>query len=160
MKLQRLIIILAVLLVLPLSINAQPPVDGVDFGMIVSSDAKPAFGYAISNTFDVTPVGGPLFEFIKAGVLYSDRGWFGAQETYVARAFTGREVHYGMGYASVGGGTWAFLVSDGSDHAKFALCASIGIRAGPLDCHLGGEVVSFDGPDLYYLSAGLVIIGL
>ncbi len=160
MKRKVIISMIAVMLLLPFSLKAQSPVDGADFGVVVSKDSSPAFGYAISNTFDVQSVGGPLFQFLRASLLYSERSWGPAPEMYVARVFTGREVHYRAAYIALGAGTWAFLVSDGSDHAQVAFSLSGGLRAGPLDLHIGGEVVSFDGPDLYYLSAGLVIVGL
>lgn len=155
------IVLVLILLALPLHFAVgQSPVDGADFGVIVSKDSRPAFAYAIGNSFDVQKIGGSLFHFIKASVLYSDRAWPAASETYVLRAITGREAHWKKAYVSLGAGPWTFINTNGGDHAQLAFALSLGFRTGPLDAHLGGEIVSFQGADVYYLSAGLVIAGL
>ena len=156
-----LILILLVVTALPVHFAVgQSPVDGADFGVIVSKDSGPEFAYAIGNSFDVQKIGGSLFHFIKASVLYSDRDWPGASETYVVRVITGREAHWKKAYVSLGAGPWTFINTDGGDHAQLAFAVSLGYRTGPLDAHVGGEIVSFQGSDIYYLSAGLVIAGL
>lgn len=160
MEFKRLMLFLAVLLLLPFSLKAQSPVDAGDFGVLVSQDSKPEFAYAIGTSYDVKKIGGPLFQFVSASILYSDRNWSAASETYVLRTITGREAHWKKAYAALGAGPWLFINTEGSDFAKLAFSLSLGYRTGPFDVHIGGQVVDFDGPNLHFLSAGIVIAGL
>ena len=156
----KLVLFVAVLLALPFGLKAQVPIDGAHFGVIVSDGDGPTLAWGVRNSFSIEKIGGELFHFVEASFLRSKRGFRSQPELYVARLFTGREVHWKKSYISLATGTWAFINTTGADHARMALASAIGYRTGPLDLHLGGELVSIDGPDLYYLSVGLVIGGL
>jgi hypothetical protein len=137
--------------------DSTPPPVAAEFGVLVSQNAQPAFAYAVNSHIGVRKLVGPLVHKLEFSALYSDRGWDKAEELYVVRASAVREIHWKKAYLGLGAGTWAFMNSDGEDLARASWKTEIGYRTGGLDAKLGGEIVSFEGPDLYFLYAGLAI---
>lgn len=156
MKLKFLLFLLVAIL-LPYNITFAAPPVGADYGVLMSSDGHPEFAYSIATDISVKKFLWPVVEYVEAGVLYSDRPWKETTETYVLRSFAVRTVKVGEFSIGLGAGFWNYVNTAGSDFSQKAIKTQIEYDVGPLNAHLGGDIVHFDGPDQYYVYGGLVI---
>jgi hypothetical protein len=131
---------------------------GLDFGVLLSKDAAPEFGYAVHSDFSIESLLGPVIDKMEVSALYADRDWGDeATEVYAMRAFALKDYAFGKFFAAIGAGTWAFANTSGADFAHSAVTAEGGYRLGSFQFHVGGDIVSRDGPDMYYPHIGASI---
>lgn len=137
--------------------STQAQTVGADFGMMIAKGAHPSLGYAVTQTFSVEPVGGQIFKTFSISAIYSDFAIQPTQEAYAVRTFLGRDFQYKAVYAGVAAGGWVFVNSDGGDFAATAAQLRFGVRVAQFDAHLGSDVVSREGDDVFFPHCGIVI---
>lgn len=153
---KRITVILVALLACVSATQAQNFV-GADFGTLISKGAHPALGYAVTQQYSIEPLGGQIFKTMSVSALYSDFDVQPVQEVYAVRTFIGRDFQYMSVYAGIGAGGWMFVNSEGGDFASTAAQLKFGLRVKGFDFHLGGDVVSHEGPDIFFPHCGIVI---
>jgi len=138
--------------------SAQQPQAGLDFGVLLSKDGSPEFGYAIYKDFSLKGILGPAFDKVTVSGLYSDREWAKARETYAVRSFAGKDFQFGGFFISVAGGGWYVPNTNGGDDLYKAAHFDSGYRFGSyVEVHGFGDIVNRAGPDLYFTGIGVVV---
>jgi hypothetical protein len=148
-----ILIIATLLMVVPVSAQTM----GVDFGMLISKGSQPSPGYAIISQFSIDPLGGQIFKTVQVSVLYSDYNIAPVNEVYAVRSFAGRQFQYKAAYAGVAVGGYVFANTQGSDFTATAAQVTMGFRLTGFDIHIGGDIISRKGDDIFYPYGGIKI---
>lgn len=159
MKISRMFAVIAVVILMPFTVNAVEVQFAGGFGLLLQDGKSSELAFSVDGTTPWWTIDGNRHTMsAEATFTYADR------EIYLARAYP---VYYQRPLATIGGiplnigmgiGGYTEIVSGGTDLQGEAMIMTLGVQTWKVDVTIGGEVLKYDGPDLYCVGLELKLM--